>query len=105
MTITITSAGENKIIVTEEDAVTRCILVLVKPLPTLKCSTQVNKFNEAVGKRFVTTPRTEEDKFVGSVFGVSCSELSRRSFLPISGTLETLVNSYPQHQVGQVVKS
>ena len=64
---TITSVEENTIIVTEEDAVTRCMLVLVQPLPTLKCSTQVNKFNEAVGKRIVTTPRTEEDKFVGSV--------------------------------------
>ena len=66
-TVTIASTGENKIIVTEEDAVTRCILVLVKPLPTLKCSTQVNKFNEDVGKRIVTTPSTEEDKFVGPV--------------------------------------
>ena len=65
--VTIASAGENKIIVTEEDAMTRCMLVLVKPLPTLKCSTQVNKFNEAVGKRIGTTPRTEEDKFVGPV--------------------------------------
>ena len=64
---TITSVEENKIIQTEEDAVTRCMLVLVQPLPTLKCSTQVNKFNEAVGKRIGTTPRTEEDKFVGSV--------------------------------------
>ena len=54
--VTIASAGENKIIVTEEDPVTRCMLVLVKPLPTLKCSTQVNKFNEAVVKRIVTTP-------------------------------------------------
>ena len=86
LTITIASAGENKSIVTEEDAVTRSILVPVKPLPTRKCSTQVNKVNEAVGKRIVTTPGMEEDKFVGSVLGVSSSELSRRSFLPISGT-------------------
>ena len=52
--MTIINAGETKIIVTEEDTVTRRNLVLVKPLSTLKCSSQVNKFDEAVVKRIVT---------------------------------------------------
>ena len=52
--VTIINAGETKIIVTEEDTVTRRNLVLVKPLSTLKCSSQVNKFDEAVVKRIVT---------------------------------------------------
>ena len=48
---------------TEEDAVTRRNLVLVKPLPTLKCSSQVNKFNESVVGRVVTITSAGENKF------------------------------------------
>ena len=48
---------------TEEDAVTKRKLVLVKQLPTLKCSTQVNTFNVYVVETIVDTIIAGENKF------------------------------------------
>ena len=48
---------------TEEDAVTKKKLVLVKQLPTLKCSTQVNIFNVYVVETIVDTINEGENKF------------------------------------------
>ena len=60
--VSVTSAGENKIIVTEEDAVMRRNIVLVKPLSTLKYSTQVNKFDEALVTRIGTITNGDKNK-------------------------------------------
>ena len=65
--VTIINAGETKIIVTEEDTVTRRNLVLVKPLPTLKCSSQVNIFNVYVVEGTVAIINAEETEFIKSV--------------------------------------
>ena len=64
---------------------TRRNLVLVKPLSTLKYSTQVNKFDEAV-----VITRTEEDEFVG------CQEDNWfvKELPATSGKQETLVGCY-----------
>ena len=47
----------------EEDAVTKRKLVLVKQLPTLKCSTQVNISNVYVVETIVDTINAGENKF------------------------------------------